>query len=218
MVGFERFGKQGAVPEGVGERVEDYDQQLATIRLISHLQPPSAAAPIWLERFSPYFSQREALGITNVRPEPAYTYVYPQFIDLDRVAYFFSYDAVQTVPAAYYAEIGDCVEIWQEQWRSSQPPFLVYQKGKGRLTVTDARRTGPSRIFSFGELGAAIYEYCVPTARGITQIIDHLNRELALEVDGETVQDSLDEFHSLGLMLEENQSHLSLALPVNSNW
>jgi ribosomal peptide maturation radical SAM protein 1 len=201
-----------------GESGEDYDQQIATMRLISHLQPPSSIGPIWLERFSPFFSEREKLGMTNVRPEPAYRYVYPEFLDLDRIAYFFSYDAKGVVPASYYDEMTDHVKAWQEQWSRAQPPFLVYQKGTGRLTVTDARQPGPSRILSFGELSASIYEYCVPVARGFSQITEYLNREMALDVDEETVQGSLDEFHSHGLMLKENETHLSLALPVNSNW
>jgi ribosomal peptide maturation radical SAM protein 1 len=201
-----------------GERIEDYDQQFATMRLIPHLQPPESIGRIWLERFSPHYTERADLGITNVRPEPAYAHVYPNVLDLDRIAYFFAYDAAEIVPMSTHKEMTDYIENWQQAWKSAAPPFLVYQRGAGRLTITDGRQSGSPRIFSFGELGALVYECCTPTARGVAQIVHSLREAPGLEVDQAAVQGVLDEFKSHGLMLEENRHYLSLALPVNPNW
>lgn len=43
---------------------------------LSHLQPPNAVGAVRLDRFSPLFEEREAWGIEDVRPYPAYGYVY----------------------------------------------------------------------------------------------------------------------------------------------
>jgi ribosomal peptide maturation radical SAM protein 1 len=201
-----------------GEQREDYEQQLALMRLIPHLQPPESIGRIWLERFSPHYSQQADLGITNVHPEPAYAHVYPQRLDADRIAYFFAYDAVDTVPMSAHQEMVEYIEAWKQRWSSSTPPFLVYQRGAGRLTITDGRCPGPSRIFSFGELAALVYECCTPTAHSAAKIADSLRGAPDTDVDEGAVQEALDQFTSLGLMLEENGLYLGLALPINPNW
>jgi ribosomal peptide maturation radical SAM protein 1 len=200
-----------------GEQSEDYEQQLATMRLIPHLQPPESVGRIWLERFSPYYMLQQDFGITNVRPEPAYMHVYPDWIDLDRVAYFFEYEAAPVEQMAAHEEMASQVEHWRRAWVSSNPPFLVFQRGAGRLTVTDGRQL-KTRVSSFGELGALVYESCTPTAHGVSRIVELLRTTASLDVDAHAVQDALEEFMSLGLMLEENGHFLGLALPVNPNW
>jgi ribosomal peptide maturation radical SAM protein 1 len=201
-----------------GERSEDYVDQFAICRLISHLQPPDSVGRIWLERFSPNFTDRMKLGITNVRPEPAYVHVYPGDLDLNRIAYFFAYEATDVVSMSEHKEFMEYVETWQQAWKTTEPPFLAYQRGAGRLTVTDGRQSGSSQAFSFGEFGARVYEYCAARPRGMDQIVESLHDAPELEVNQSTVQTALDEFTSLGLMMEENSQYLSLALPVNPNW
>ena len=201
-----------------GETAEDYEQQAAMMRLIPHLQPPSSIGRIWLERFSPYYMQQSQFGFTNVRPEPAYAHIYPQSVDLNRIAYFFSYDCAQALPMAAHKKIVDYIESWKERWRSDDPPFLVYQRGAGHLTITDGREPGGPRIHSFGEVEAMIYEHCAPTARGVAQILSSLRDVPDADVSQRRVEDALDEFKSHGLMLEESGLYLSLAMPVNPNW
>jgi len=201
-----------------GERIEDYEQQLATMRLIPHLQPPESMGRIWLERFSPNYTRREELGFINVRPEPTYAHVYPDALDLDRIAYFFAYEATDVVPMPAHLEMTSHIESWKQAWSSAAPPFLLYQRGASRLTITDGRQPGAPRIFSFGELAALVYEYCTPAPCTPGQIVHSLDQTPGLEVDQTAVRGVLDEFESLGLMLVENQHYLSLALPVNPNW
>jgi ribosomal peptide maturation radical SAM protein 1 len=201
-----------------GERAEDYDQQITTMRLIPHLQPPEGAAPIWLERFSPNYTRQAELGITNVRPERAYAYVYPEIVDLYRAAYFFTYESMSALPTSSWEQVVEYVKFWQEQWTKGNPPFLVYQRGAGRLTITDGRQPGAPRISSFDELSALIYEFCTPTARGMGQIAEYLRAGLSLDVDQAMVRSSLDEFQRLGLVLEEDNRYLGLAIPINPNW
>jgi ribosomal peptide maturation radical SAM protein 1 len=201
-----------------GERDEDYVNQLAIFRLIPHLQPPESIGRIWLERFSPNYTDRANLGISNVRPEPAYAHVYPRDLDLNRIAYFFAYEAANVVSQSDHKELMEYIESWKELWKASNPPFLVYQRGAERLTITDGRASESPQIFSFGNFAALIYEFCGARPRGLDQIIQSLRDAPDLEVSHSTVQAILDEFESLGLMLEENDQYLSLALPVNPNW
>jgi ribosomal peptide maturation radical SAM protein 1 len=201
-----------------GERIEDYDEQLAIFRLIPHLQPPESIGRIWLERFSPNYTQRSSLGINNVRPEPSYAYVYPKALTLDNIAYFFAYDAAEAVPMFVHKEAMDYIESWQQAWKTADPPFMVYQRGAGRLTITDGRQPGPAQIFTFDEFGALVYVCCTATACSVGQIVNSLRDTPDLKVSQDAVQDALDEFTSLGLMIEEGERYLSLALPINPNW
>ena len=201
-----------------GELSVDYVQQLDTMHLIPHLQPPETVGRIWLERFSPNYTQHEELGITDIRPEPAYAHVYPDGIDLDRIAYFFEYEGAPVEPISEYERIASYVEQWKKAWAGPEVPFLVYQRGAGRLTVTDGRDPGSPRISSFGELGALVYECCAPRGRGLTRIVESLGSTAGHDVTPETIQSELDTFMSLGLMLQENGHYLSLALPINQNW
>ena len=47
-----------------GETEQDYVEQTAVIPHLLHLQPPSATDRIWLERFSPLFSEHETCQIS----------------------------------------------------------------------------------------------------------------------------------------------------------
>ena len=197
-----------------GERAEDYRRQLALMRLIPHLQPPESVGRIWLERFSPFYTQRDELGITDVRPEPAYAHVYPGRLDHDRIAYFFQYDAPDALPPDAHRELGAYVEEWNAAWTGGAAPFLVSQRGAGRLTVTDGRH-GRTRVHTFGEVAALAYEACTPTLRGAARVAEHVR---AAGHDDAGVPAALAEFVELGLMVEEDGHHLALAVPVNPNW
>jgi ribosomal peptide maturation radical SAM protein 1 len=197
-----------------GERAEDHRRQLATMRAIPHLQPPESVGRIWLERFSPFYTQRDALGMTNIRPEPAYAHVYPDRLDHDRIAYFFSYDAPTALPPDAHEELSAYVAEWNGAWTGGTAPFLVSQRGAGRLTVTDGRYGRP-RVTAFGEVSALAYEACTPTLRSASRIAEHVR---AAGHDDTDVKAALDEFVELGLVLEEDGHYLALAVPVNPNW
>ena len=72
-----------------GESSEDYVDLPHTLRLLFHLCPPGAVAPITYQRFSPYFFDREKFRLT-LRPAPVYRFIFPDSrVSLDRIAYFF---------------------------------------------------------------------------------------------------------------------------------
>ena len=88
-----------------GEAEQDYEEQAAVMPHLFHLPPPSSAARIWLERFSPLFTDPGTSGFGRRAPERSYRYVYPGDVDLERVAYFFDYDQAGGLPDSAYAGV-----------------------------------------------------------------------------------------------------------------
>lgn len=201
-----------------GETEGDYATQLATMRLIPHLQPPTGAGRIWLERYSPYFGSAAESGFCNVRAEDAYEHVYPDLLDRSEIAYFFQYDAPGTLPdAAHEPEVAQ-IDAWRASWQGSDVPALVYQRGADRLTVIDGRVPAAPRVHLFDERAARVYEICGPTGHTAARVRDGLRDQHGIDEPPATVQRILDQFGALGLMLHEDGSYLSLALPSNPNW
>jgi hypothetical protein len=200
-----------------GETAADYTEQDRVVALLRHLPPPMGVARIWLERFSPYFFD-SSFPVTNVRPLGAYRYVYPeQRIDLKEVAYYFDYEIDSTLPEDTHQELREQVRQWKAGWKRQPRPSLIYQRAPGWIQIAD-RRTEELATYSFKNWEADVYELCGETER----TAESLSRELAgrngKDVGTEEVQAALDKFCSLGLMVQEKSSFLSLALPVNRYW
>jgi ribosomal peptide maturation radical SAM protein 1 len=196
-----------------GERPEDYEQQLAIMPLLRHLPPAVAVTAIHLDRFSPYFDRADELGIFNVRPDPAYATVYPSDLDPSRIAYYFEHDAPDTLPVEAHAPLYAGMKQWYDAWQAPSPPELRYEWEGDRLQIRDSRWSGPARLHAFSGAAAQAYEFCGTTTRSLARIADHL-RERGLDADGATVRRDLDVFTAAGLMLEEHDRFLSLALPA----
>lgn len=200
-----------------GEHAEDYDRELEWLRRISHLQPPSGIGRIWLERYSPYFTRAAEAGFTNVRPEATYAHIYPEYIDRERIAYFWEYDAPGTLPDCVHHATEAYVRGWKDSWKSNAVPFLTYQRGAGRLTMIDGRTPAAPEVMMYDERAALVYECCALAARGAPQVLDGL-RAQGCDTDLASVRRDLDTFVERGLMLEEDGHYFSLALPANPNW
>jgi hypothetical protein len=157
-------------------------------------------------------------GFHGVGPIPAYADIYPDVLDRDAIAYFFDYDAPATLPDAAYEEVTATVEEWQSAWNDGSPPFLVFQRGAGRLTVTDGRNGSGPRVLTFGELEANVYESCTRTAHSPGRITRVLAEERSIDASPGEVEAVLAEFVDARVMLEDDGQYLGLALPVNGNW
>ena len=193
-----------------GETQADYDQQLDLLKQLSHLPPPSGAFRISLQRFSPNYTQATAMGFDDVRPVKSYGYIYPKHIDTRRIAYFFEYNAKNTLPETAYAPIRAEIARWQQQWRAKVKPRLTYAIKDGRLSILDARRPEAPKAHKFDGLAAQIYEFCGDTDRSLDNIREHIRDGTA---DDSAVKSLLNDFVFNGLMCEEEGTFLSLALP-----
>lgn len=202
-----------------GETDEDYQKQLDVLKCITHLEPPKSTARIWLERFSPYFHDRERFPVFNVRPQISYRYVYPRHVDLEKAAYFFDYEMGNTVPTSAYRPMQAFVSQWQKDWKSDQRHALSYRRTSGGLLLDYYWGPEQNGTYSLSGALALMYEFCVETMHTPKQVAQHL-KQSAEEYDFEEgeVRDALDEFCRGRLMVTEDDKYFSLAIPSNPNW
>jgi len=200
-----------------GERVTDYAEQSKVVALLRHLPPPLGVGRIWLERFSPYFFDH-SFPVRNVRPLDAYRFVYPEErINLAEVAYYFNYEMDWTLSDDHHQELRSQVEEWSTAWLHPPRPSLFYQRAPGWIRIAD-KRARQSASYFFKGWEAEIYELCGDTERTVESLSEQLGERGVGEVGPDEIQALLEKFCGLGVMLRENKSYLSLALPVNRYW
>jgi ribosomal peptide maturation radical SAM protein 1 len=193
-----------------GETEEDYADQAATIVDLVHLQPPASAGHIWLERFSPLFTET-GLASTRFRaPERSYGYAYPADVDLDRAAYFFEYSWEKPLPDAAYHGVRDAVAQWTAAWQAERRPTLTYRAAPGLLHIYDGRYAGREGTYTFRDTLAHIYIAC--TDRPVTAAAVH--RGLPPGLPDDFVEQAFQQFQHRGLMFLDGTTGLALALPA----
>jgi ribosomal peptide maturation radical SAM protein 1 len=200
-----------------GETIADYAEQSKLAALLRHLPPPNGVGRIWLERFSPYFFDR-SFPVKNIRPLDAYRFVYPEgSIDLEEVAYYFDCEMDATLPDDHHQELRRQVEEWRIAWARQPRPSMVYQRAPGWIRIAD-RRANELCTYSFRGWEADIYELCGDTERSVESLSKLLGERGAEGAGIDEIQSLLEKFCDLGIMIQEKNSYLSLALPVNRYW
>jgi ribosomal peptide maturation radical SAM protein 1 len=201
-----------------GETAEDYAAQERWMRRLIHLPPPSGGGQIWMERFSPYFTE-SSFPVTDVAPWAAYRFVYPEReVDLNQIAYFFSYEMADTIHPRDLPGFFGALKAWQDRWKEPRPPTLVFQRTPDWIQIVDQRDAASPRVHAFSGLEAAVYEACGDTYRTPAAIADDLNRTHAAGCDAEAITEIVARFCDEDLMIDEDGRYFSLALPVNVNW
>lgn len=195
-----------------GETEADYLAQAELIPHLLHLQPPSVAGRLWLERFSPLYADR-ASWTASVRPEASYGYVYPPGVDLERVAYFFDFEAQHTPPATAYHELAEQVAAWEAAWRAPPRPALRYRASPDLVEVDDARQPDKPLVYHLEGPLADLYTACAERPRRAKA----LRSELELPWPEEEIAAALDLFCAKGLMMRDADRFLALALPATPN-
>jgi hypothetical protein len=193
-----------------GETEADYSGQESAIPHLVHLQPPSSANRVWLERFSPLFTERGTFRMRRRAPERSYKYIYPSHVDLERVAYFFGYELEDELPAGTYAGVRRAAADWSGAWRSGRPPTLTYWSAPGFLQIYDERHEGHEGTYTFEGTLADLYLAC---SNG-PATADAVRRSLGLHLPAEAVQEVFGEFGRRGLMFLDGQFALALAVPA----
>jgi ribosomal peptide maturation radical SAM protein 1 len=130
-----------------GDQCAAYEETLAMLPLIHHLEPPSGLSPLGFDRFSPYFNQADRFGIRNLRPYPGYYDFLPRGAPIEKVAYHFigDYPCAGVDRPELMREIYKAVQNWRSAWATGQHPELrVYVQGGGYwLLDTRAIRDAP---------------------------------------------------------------------------
>jgi ribosomal peptide maturation radical SAM protein 1 len=203
-----------------GETIEDYKKQCEVLALISHLEPPSGLKRIWLERFSPYFVERQHYPVHSVRALASYRYVFPDHVKLDDLAYFFDYEMDNTLPPDALTETQTLIEDWRNRWQdASTDDTLIFTRTSAALTVIDRRRRDKPLYYEIHGPMARIYESCIDTHRSADQIVAALGIEFgrAAFTEAEVVA-ALTQYVNAGLMITDRGRYFALALPANPYW
>lgn len=193
-----------------GESEKDYAEQEAVIPHLFHLRPPSSANRIWLERFSPLFTEHGTFRLRRRTPERSYRYIYPRDVDLERVAYFFDYDFNDGLPDSAYAGVCRATTDWSDAWRTGSVPVLKYWSAPHFIQIYDERLPGREGTYTFEDTLADLYLAC--TSRPTTAAA--VRQKLDLQLPTEAIQEIFEEFRSRGLMFLDEQFTLALALPA----
>ncbi|AXE28212.1 RiPP maturation radical SAM protein 1 (plasmid) [Streptomyces globosus] len=201
-----------------GETDEDYTGQASLVPLLTHLEPPAGVGRIWLERFSPYFTD-PSFGMGEIRPKSAYRLAFPvPGLDHGRIAYFFDYRAPEVASPDAVAELAKAVEAWGREWASADRPTLTYRRGPDWLTLFDTRG-GRRRKTTLAGWRARAYELCGDAPRSAARIHRELGGETGADggaVGRAEVEEFLGSCVAHGICLEEDGKYLSLALPLRS--
>ena len=198
-----------------GEPPEAYEQMAALIPRLTHLEPPASAGSLRLDRFSPNFNHPEQFGFTAVEPYPSYHYVYPLEREaVANLAYHFTFQYLQPQDVEGYTQpLREQLRLWQEHHSSS----LLFSVDKGsHLLIWDLRSTAdqPLQILT-GEL-RLLYLAC-DSIQTRHQLQAHQLQALAAPADqtgSGSIADQLRPLVDTGLMLQDGDSYLSLAVPL----
>ncbi len=190
-----------------GETAAHYEQQRALIPLLVHLQPPGGQGRLWMERFSPLFTQRELMGVSQVVPASSYRHVYPASVNLERAAYFFDYLMADALPEESFEPLVDMLDLWRAARKADAPPRLHCLSAPGYLRLNDQRGIGHDGVYELdGEL-AQVYMAFFDKPVGMPATAASLGMDLP------RLENAVDAFVEQGLMMREGSSALALALP-----
>jgi ribosomal peptide maturation radical SAM protein 1 len=188
-----------------GETPSDYAGQAALLPHLVHLQPPTSAGRVWIERFSPLFGDSP-----TKTPEATYGYVYPASVDLGKVAYFFEYDLPGALPDDVYDGLRESFAAWSQAWSGTRRPALTFWSSPGLVQIYDTRHEGAEGTYTFEGPLADLYAACSdrPITAGAAR--DRIGGSLTTA----QVQEAFDEFARRGLMILDDSLALALALPA----
>jgi ribosomal peptide maturation radical SAM protein 1 len=199
-----------------GETQQDYELMARYCEAIPHLQPPSGAHPIRLDRFSPYFDAPEEYGITDVLPYPSYSYVYPFDLEaLGRVAYFFVFRHKDGHdPLSCAQPTLNAIAAWVQPQSLS---VLHAVPGDQILLIYDTRPNAKETQLLLSGPEREVYLFC-DQVRGFSSILRHLAQTCPgagwTEVE---LRAFLTQMVAKRFMLDENDDYLSLAVLVDSD-
>jgi ribosomal peptide maturation radical SAM protein 1 len=187
-----------------GETDDDYTPVIDQLPALVHLQPPSGAHRIQLERFSPHFTD-PGLGFGKRRPARMYQHVYqlPEDELADLVYLFDTEDAGIGGPVE--RRLRDAVAAWRAGHAGSR---LLFEEDGEHLVVHDRRHGRPPAVHRFTGWQADALRRLQDG-----RTVPALHRMLTADGSGPALQ-ALTEWvrhaHGLGLLFRDGATYVSL--------
>lgn len=109
-----------------GDSAADYENQLALIPLLHHLEPPQGLFSITIDRFSPYHFFPEQFGIRSLRPVSSYLDILPESAAVMDIAYHFDgeFDSGSRRNPELIDRLRDQITTWRGRWNDETRPVL----------------------------------------------------------------------------------------------
>ena len=222
------------------EPIAAYDETIAVIPHLVHLPPPRSPNAVVVDRFSPYFSRRDAFGFKNIRPlRTAHTYYRGLSADeIFNLSYHFESDLPQGNELPYEDALFRAVGEWRLQYASGA---YFYQFEGDQVTLLVDTRLDKRRAFLLGGSAHQLHQFL---REGHThgRIAEELARDtwmnflafsvrdiilhrvaVALDakpIDGPSAADSLMDFLSTlvseGILLRMDRRYLALAVDCSN--
>jgi ribosomal peptide maturation radical SAM protein 1 len=196
-----------------GEPIEEYERLAGLVPLLTHLAPPQVSRRIRLDRFSPNFELGAELGFDDLAPCPAYRAVYPLASEaLRNLAYHFAFRYRDGRDVAAYTEpLAREIEIW----RSVHPRSgLVCAERGAELWIWDLRPVAAQALTVLAGLDRHLYQAC-DGIRGLQGLADEAAAFERRTVSAGEVGERLQPLVNRGLMIRQEDSWLSLAVPAS---
>jgi len=194
-----------------GENRARYAEMARVLPLLVHLPAPASSSVFRMDRFSPYYTEADAFGLSRVRPNHAYFYVFPfGRRELSRLAYFFEFDyGDRRNPSEYTEAFSQEVQKWvASRWADpAQPPRLDAFWADGGFDIVDSRPGAVAPRFRLEGLDAELYLAC-DSARGLSA----LTSCFAGKANVEQIRERLEHLLRNKLLVELDRQYLSLAV------
>ncbi|MEV7614107.1 RiPP maturation radical SAM C-methyltransferase [Streptomyces sp. NPDC089799] len=196
-----------------GEDAADYDDVVAQLPALEHLNPPvGASSRIAIERFSPYFND-PALGFSELRPAEPYrlTYDLPEAEMFD-LAYVFDVPP-RGIGEDVVERLNEGIARWKRNYAGSR---LTHWDLEDRIVLVSRRRA-----FDWTYL-----ELTDPFELGLFRLLDQPHTVKAavrklhgghpVNVDEDTVRQVLARWRALGVVFEDSGQFVQIAPPARN--
>lgn len=193
-----------------GESAKDYEGVADLIRAVPHFRPPDFLSRVRFDRFSPYFTEAEKLGVRSLSPSQGYRYLYSRFDEqtVNDLSYFFTgtFDGQEKI-VEYEPELTEVVRAWNEKHQSA----ALFDIDFDDFTVVCDFRSEEDGQFHLlkaplNRVYKEFYKICSPK-KALAAV------EVA-EISARDKQELIDYLETHRLVWRENECLLSLAVPL----
>jgi ribosomal peptide maturation radical SAM protein 1 len=195
-----------------GEKESSYFEMAETIRHLHHLTPPTNIGPVQMHRFSPIFRDRTRFPVRYKRAENSYRFAFPNYINLDAIAYYFDYEFETELPEHAHEVLKAAVDEWCERWNQAPQPHLTFRFAPDIVIIEDSRVARQTTSYTLRGPIANIYELCSDRPTSVRQI----QSKVGSEFTAGDIADALDDLVKRGLVVSEGDTYLSLAFPAGA--
>jgi ribosomal peptide maturation radical SAM protein 1 len=194
-----------------GECEEDYQQMSEIVPMVTHLQPPKKFFAIELDRFSPYFTAPDKLGVQNIRPPEILSVLYP-FTPEQQYDICYTFDFDYTEPREATTYLGSSRERVLRLWmKTRQRGAVVGLQTAERLVIWDSRIGAVNpwvEIHGIYREALLLADKIVSDKKFDAFFTERLGEDHAVA----TREDFLTQMEQRGLVLRENERTLSLVV------